>query len=518
MMNTTTRKNPSLPFRRLIASWSLAAGLAATATAAPEAQEPAPPSAAAPVAAAAATPEQAVAAAREKLDATVRELTAQREKIGSEKVPMAQELNTLQEQLAARRRDYDKQRRAVDMRTLELNNLRNDTKAHQDEIAYLGNLLDEYARGFEGRIHPSEVQRYSATMETALLAPQNKDLSPTQKLEHQMQLVKASMGRLRGLVGGARFDGTAVDPQGMVDKGKFALIGPVALFAADNGKVAGLALAQPGSNNPVVRPLEASLMPGLATIVTAGSGILPLDPTRGDALKALIAKGSLWGYFKKGGPIMWPLLVLSLLAFSVILERIAFLTLESRRRKPATVAAMMTAAAAGDIAGAAAAGAGSQDCVARCLTYALQQGRESLPNALMRAAAQEVQRYNRGISFLDTVVTMAPLLGLLGTVTGMIGAFGMLGGAELSAPAAITGGIAEALIATTFGLGIAIVTLIPLNYLHSCCEDVRHQLEDASTHLELLLKSQAEVARLLTSRADHPAAPAGYPGTKEIDS
>ena len=511
MMNTTQHKTGLRSFRLLAAGCSLAAGLTVSAAPAPEA--PAAPTATAP--AAAATPEQAVVAAREKLDVTVKELAAQREKIGSEKVPMARELSTLQENLAARRRDYDKQRRAVDTRTLELNNLRNEVKSHQDEVAYLGNLLDEYARGFEGRIHPSEVQRYTATMDTALLAPQNKDLSPTQKLERQMQLVKTSVGRLRGLVGGARFEGTAVDPQGMLDKGKFALIGPVALFAADNGKVAGLALAQAGSTHTVVRPLEAGLMPGLATIVTDGKGILPLDPTRGDALKALIAKGSLWGYFRKGGPIMWPLLALSLLAFSVILERVGFLALEERRRNSTVVTAIMDAAGTGDIAAAARAGAGSKDCVARCLTYALQQGRESLPNALMRAAAQEVQRYSRGISFLDTVVTMAPLLGLLGTVTGMIGAFGMLGGAELSAPAAITGGIAEALIATTFGLGIAIVTLIPLNYLHSCCEDIRHRLEDASTHLELLLMSHADAAHLLASRAGQPQAQVAGAGTME---
>lgn len=486
-MNTRTRIVSLRPFRLLVTGWCVAAGVAAMAAPGPDV----------PAVGAAVTSEQAVVAAREKLDATVRELAALRETIGNEKVPLARELSSLQEQLAARRRDYDKQRRAVDIRTLEFNNLRNDSKARQDEVAYLGNLLDEYARGFEGRIHASELQRYAPAMETALLAPQNKDLTPKQKLENQMQLVKASVVRLRGLIGGTRFAGTAVDPQGMLDKGKFALIGPVALFAADNGTVAGLALAQPGSTNPIVRPLEAGLMSGLAAIVNEGKGLLPLDPTRGDALKALIAKGSLWGYFKQGGPIMWPLLVLSLLAFSVILERIIFVTLEERRRQPAAVAAIMNAAGTGSIADAAKAGAGSRDCIARCLTYALEQGRESLPNALMRAAAQEVQRYSRGISFLDTVVTMAPLLGLLGTVTGMIGSFGMLGGAELSAPAAITGGIAEALIATTFGLGIAIVTLIPLNYLHTRCEDIRHQLEDAGTHLELLLMPRPETAPAL---------------------
>jgi biopolymer transport protein ExbB len=111
-----------------------------------------------------------------------------------------------------------------------------------------------------------------------------------------------------------------------------------------------------------------------------------------------------------------------------------------------------------------------------------------LTNALIRSAGTEIHRFTRGISILDTCVTMAPLLGLLGTVTGMMGSFGMLGGAELSAPSQITGGIAEALIATAFGLGIAITALIPMNYLHQQAEKAKHEIEDASTHLEILMK------------------------------
>ena len=91
---------------------------------------------------------------------------------------------------------------------------------------------------------------------------------------------------------------------------------------------------------------------------------------------------------------------------------------------------------------------------------------------------------------LDTVITLAPLLGLFGTVTGMIHAFGLLGGKELEAPAVITGGIAEALIATAYGLLTAMVALIPFNYLNARLEEARHEIEDATTHLELLLLKQ----------------------------
>ena len=69
----------------------------------------------------------------------------------------------------------------------------------------------------------------------------------------------------------------------------------------------------------------------------------------------------------------------------------------------------------------------------------------------------------------------------------MIRSFGLLGDMSLDNPTVITGGIAEALIATAFGLIIAIIALIPFNYLNSRLEEARHEIEDASTHLELLL-------------------------------
>jgi biopolymer transport protein ExbB len=146
-------------------------------------------------------------------------------------------------------------------------------------------------------------------------------------------------------------------------------------------------------------------------------------------------------------------------------------------------------------------GKGSQDYIAKVLTYALEHHEQSLSGAVLHASAVELKRFNRGLSTLDTIITLAPLLGLLGTVTGMIHAFGLLGNTELGAPAAITGGIAEALIATAFGLGIAIVALIPFNYLNSRLEEARVQLEEAASQLELqLLKGRGPVADPVPSR------------------
>ena len=454
--------------------------------------------------------EAATQAIRQEIDASSKELSVLRETIVNQKIPLTKRLSQLEDEIGEARREYDKNRHAIDARNLELNGLKTDAKQRQDEVTYITSLLDEYARSFEGRLHASEVDRYKAEVETALLAPQNKDLNPTQKFDQQLALVKTSATRLEGLIGGTRFEGSALDPQGVVDQGRFALIGPVALFASSDGRTVGLALPRSGSSKPIIHPFtEKDGAISLASIISTGQGVLTLDPTLGGALKALIAKGSLWGYFKKGGPIMWPLLALAVLALSVIFERLMFLAVEKGRRSHRTLAAIMSALEKGLPDDAMRAGEKSKDFVARALTYALRHRRESLSDALMRSSAQEMVRYTRGIALMDTVVTMSPLLGLLGTVTGMISAFGMLGGSELSAPTAITGGIAEALIATTFGLGIAVTALIPLNFLHSKCEKARHEIEDAMSHLELLMKPIMDKENAQQSETRNGAAPAG---------
>ena len=198
---------------------------------------------------------------------------------------------------------------------------------------------------------------------------------------------------------------------------------------------------------------------------------------------------------------MWPLLILSIVSMTVVLERIAFMISVTLKRQTASVEAILTAVESGKIPRALEIGRDSTDYVSRTLIYALDHRDKAFSSALLYAAGVELKRFNRGISILDTSITLAPLLGLLGTVTGMIHAFGLLGTQELSASVAITGGIAEALIATAFGLGIAILSLIPFNFLNSQAEQARHEIEDAGTRLELLLHPKMEVTTRETSES-----------------
>jgi biopolymer transport protein ExbB len=112
----------------------------------------------------------------------------------------------------------------------------------------------------------------------------------------------------------------------------------------------------------------------------------------------------------------------------------------------------------------------------------------SLQGALQLAAGIELERAGKFLTVMDTLVTLAPLLGLLGTVTGLMGAFLKIGSQELAVKA-VTGGIGEALIATACGLGIAIFALIPFNYFNGRVVRLQFELETAATNVEVMVNS-----------------------------
>jgi biopolymer transport protein ExbB len=133
--------------------------------------------------------------------------------------------------------------------------------------------------------------------------------------------------------------------------------------------------------------------------------------------------------------------------------------------------------------------AGSDDPIIRVIHHGLNHvghAHGSLLGALQLAAGVELKRAGRFLTVMDTLVTLAPLLGLLGTVTGLMRAFLHIGSAELSV-SAVTGGIGEALIATACGLAIAIFALIPFNYFSAKVTQLQFDLETAATNVEVMV-------------------------------
>jgi len=258
--------------------------------------------------------------------------------------------------------------------------------------------------------------------------------------------------------------------------------------------------AVPGASIPVT----LSPAPGVATspgavtspaaltspgVVTSPAAVTAISPSPAAEAQPTSAGNWLIDQFHKGGPVMWPILIVSIIALTVVIERILWWGGRWFRRDPKRIEKVFTAIENGDVAEASRLSRGSRDPVLRMMWNGLNHQHASLQGALQVAAGIEIKRAGRFLVVMDTLVTLAPLLGLLGTITGLIKSFSFLGNEELAVQA-VTGGIAEALIATACGLGIAIFSLIPFNFFTSRVSNLEFELQTAATNLEVMLEAQ----------------------------
>jgi biopolymer transport protein ExbB len=185
-----------------------------------------------------------------------------------------------------------------------------------------------------------------------------------------------------------------------------------------------------------------------------------------------------------GGWMMIPILGCSLVALTITIERgLQFRTL----RVSHLADRMISLARQGKFTDALALAEQQPNPTLRVLAAGIHH-REQQPDKAMEAAGiAEVSRLKRGLPVLDTVVTLGPLLGLLGTIIGMISSFGIMAETGLGNPHAVTGGVAEALICTATGIGVAVITLIPYNFFLSLVERETERIEQFATQLQAAL-------------------------------
>lgn len=186
-------------------------------------------------------------------------------------------------------------------------------------------------------------------------------------------------------------------------------------------------------------------------------------------------------YMDKGGMLMWPILLCSVLGLAIFLERVIHLAVMSRRNRQ--VASQVIAALDQERdAEAMALARESRSPMGHMLVQAMEvmaQDRETLETVIVHAAEEEVRGLSRYLQALASIGNIAPLLGLLGTVTGMIKAFMVVQetGGKVNA-ATLAGGIWEALLTTAAGLFVAIPIMGAHSYLHSRVEHMEAWLQD----------------------------------------
>jgi biopolymer transport protein ExbB len=204
---------------------------------------------------------------------------------------------------------------------------------------------------------------------------------------------------------------------------------------------------------------------------------------------------SLFKLIQEGGPwIMVPLLICSVVAVAIIIERFIALR-HASADSGRLMQSVREAVLADDVPRAIALAEKASGPAAAVLAAGLRNAHldhAAVERTMEELAMAEVPELSKRLAWLDTIITLAPLLGLLGTVTGMIRAFQLTGGAGAAAVGSVTGGVSEALYATATGLTVAVVALVFYNYLTDKVRDIIAMMELRATQLLNILAAQRD--------------------------
>jgi len=217
-----------------------------------------------------------------------------------------------------------------------------------------------------------------------------------------------------------------------------------------------------------------------------------VDETFYDAIN--IKEKTMLNIFINGGPVMYPLLACSIIVLTVIIERIFFWINLNKNQNHQLVDEVLELCRKGDWEAVKEKTAGSKDYIIEILITGILHREFSMIKAMESAAAEEIKRMRRYMNILDTMITVAPLLGIFGTVIGIILSFEVLGSSGIEHPEAVTAGIAQALITTATGLGIAILTVFPYNYFNSRVENSAISIEKYATSLEIVYEKLVQTS------------------------
>jgi biopolymer transport protein ExbB len=396
------------------------------------------------------------------IETAQRELSAAEATIGRERGDLAQRLVAAQNRVLDLRERAVAARRLADEETLTLRQIETRLEAWREQSRFQTNLL----AGFLDRTRRRPLaERGEADMRTdlAILAAH----------------VDAQQARLYP----SWQPGRVVLPEGELADGDVLKVGPVAWFRRAEPEQSGL-IRRDGDMARVSLLFGGSSHAGLEDLHRSSTGIVTFDPTLSRALLLAEDDETLWQHLQRGG--IW---VIPIMLFALFASIAAVAKAVSLYRLPPLVPALTerAGAALGSDTALKALTEQVQGPQSELLRIALANGtREQRDDRLYAALLEQRNRLERWLGAIAMTAAVAPLLGLLGTVSGMITTFKAMTLFGSGDPSVVSGGIAEALITTELGLVVAIPALLAHALMSRKVKSYFAQLENDAVHLSQL--------------------------------
>jgi len=401
-------------------------------------------------------------AASMKPDEALAHLTELKRQYDDLRATEYREINKLDDQalqLGKQLRELEREheRRIAAERTLE-----REAAARKTEFDYSVGILNQYAKAFATRLHPAENQIFSgkvAEIEQKAISSSNDPIAETNL---RCDILALGIERLGSVGGGAIFPGKGLKNGSEAITGTFLLAGPAVYFSAENASFEGVStFVDSGTELPTVVAIQNSGGVIRRTIAD-GSGPLPLDGSMGKALEVEAARDSIMDTIRKGGYVGYAILGLGTISLLIALFKALEVTgfpvpnrslinailddLLAGRRDEALKKAAKVSGMCGDLVTAG--------------VERFDDKRRVLEEALFEKLVVIKPRLDRLLPFLGLTAAAAPLMGLLGTVLGIIKTFQAMAIYGTGNAKSFSAGISEALITTAQGLIVAIPVLV----------------------------------------------------------
>ena len=424
------------------------------------------------------------------LEESLANLTLVRDEIAAEKLPLVSELNSTESEIRELRREVSNLQSIRDSRELSLIELESSIQAWENENLYILNLLDEYATRFQTNLDLSEMQVHS----DAISAYRNSSRSQSEQetVNAQVAITNIGLDRIRNSLGGSQYEGSIVVEDGSLYSGTFSKFGPVVYFIGADRVQGGIVTAEEG-----LYPKILNLNSDLDALTQLANGIsveVPVDMTEGVVAQLSSNEESLLGQIGRGGIWIVPILFFAVLSLGISVFKAAQIL---RIKMPSTeeVRGLLRSLRESQPEKAASIAEAMPEPAGSMLRAGVQHRSES-PELLEEIMYENIldarPALNRLLPIIATTAAVAPLLGLLGTVTGMINTFNLIAIFGTGDSRVLSSGISEALVTTEFGLIVAIPALL----IHALL----------SRRIKTILADMEKFALIFTNGVSVPAA------------
>lgn len=399
---------------------------------------------------------------QERIEQTLGEYESFLQKTQSEKLDLVTQVNKLENSLVRlRQKELTAERDSAEA-LHELNDLEERIRTIATQTDYSNGVLSEYLTNFESRIHIAEDQQYLEPLRDIRDKLGKRGDNPAERLPILFETLELGLERQEKLIGGTRFEGRAISPSGGVQDGTIAIIGPVAYFASSVDASSGPLRFNSGTIEPRLISVEPEAAKHISNLLLNSSGTLPLDGSLGSAHELKKAKGSLQEHISKGGWVGYSILALGGLTLLVAIYKLIDLR-SIRVEEPSDIGALAQETIQNPNSLPKNEQTEKQGPTAQILNIGIEFSHtdtDTQLDAMESIILRYRPRLERFLPILATTAAVAPLMGLLGTVVGMIKTFTLIEVFGTGDAKSLSSGISEALVTTELGLIVAIPALI----------------------------------------------------------